>query len=166
MSSSRIDKFTDFIFLEETEMDNVSLAKLSEIVEVLFTKRAEIDERQKEIDEESARLDRLKEQVIGILDKHNQKEFSHAKYGKVYTQTKYQVTMPRDPDKARQLRAYFAKQGMEDMLTINHMTLNSLYNSIKDEKEARGEEIKLDDIIPGVDEPKARVVLAMKKAAK
>lgn len=162
MSSS----LTEFNFFKESELDDVSLSKLSEIVEVLFTKRAELDEKQKKLDEESALLEKLKGQVISILEKHNQKEFSHAKYGKVYTQTKYQVTMPKDPEKSAKLRAYFLERGMEEMLTINHMTLNSLYNSIKEEKEANGQDIDLSEIIPGVDEPKPRVVLSMRKATK
>ncbi len=161
MSSS----LTEFNFFEESDLDSVSLSKLSEIVEVLFTKRAELDERQKKLDEESALLEKLKGQVISILEKHNQKEFSHAKYGKVHLKTMEQVTMPKDPEKAAKLRAYFYERGMADMLTVNYYSLNSLYSSIKEEKMALGQ-TDLSEIIPGVDEPKPRVVLSMRKATK
>lgn len=156
----------NFNFSEIRQLEQISLKQISEMVELLFVKRAELEERQKALDEESKELEIVKQKVISILADHNQTEFSHKQYGKVYTQTKFQVSMPKDPAKSAALRAYFAKRGMEDMLTVNHMTLNSLYNSIKDEKEANGEPIVLNEIIPGVEEPTARVVLAMKKVTK
>jgi len=152
----------EFNFFEEKPIDQVSLAELDGMIKNLFEQRKAIEEMEDAVDEKKKIMEALKEKIRGILEAHNKPNYP-TQYGTVYTQTKYQVSMPKDPARAAQLRAYFAKRNMEDMLTVNHMTLNSLFNSIVEEKETLGETIDMKNIIPGVDEPTARVVLAMKK---
>lgn len=152
----------EFNFFEEKPLDQVSLAELDAIIKKLFDERKEIEAMEDAVSARKLELESLKERVKGILEANNKPNYP-TQYGTVYTQTKYQVSMPKDPSRAAQLRAYFAKRNMEDMLTVNHMALNAFFNSVVEEKKALGESIDMSDILPGVEEPTARVTLAMKK---
>ena len=151
-----------FDFNEERKLDEVKLSELNAMTRKLFEMKEEISKMEEAVDAKKAEMENLKQVVLNILDAQNMTKFP-SESGLVYSQTKFQVSMPKDPNRAAALRAYFAKRGMEDMLTVNHMTLNSLYNSIVEEKKLAGEAVDMTDIIPGVEEPTARVVLAMKK---
>lgn len=153
---------TEFNFFEEKALDQISLAELDGMVKRLFDYKKEIESMQDAIDSKQGEMDSLKETIKSVLEAHNKPNYP-TQYGMVYTQKKFQVSFPKDPVRAAQLRAYFAKRGMDDLLTVNHMSLNSIFNSIVAEKETLGEEVNLKEIIPGVEEPTARVVLAMKK---
>lgn len=152
-----------FDFFPAEEIGEVSLKDLSTMVEQLFTGRAELERKQKLLDEESKQLEILKAKIVGILNDHNQKEFSHAGFGKVYTQTKYQVSFPKDPEKAEVLRKYLEERGMTDLLTVNHMTFNATFNAEAEAIAAEHGTVDLNNVFPGVEAPTARVVLAMKK---
>lgn len=152
----------EFNFFEEQDLTKIQMGEMENLLKLLFDKRKEIEADEDLIKAKNAELDSLKQKVLSILDANGKKNFD-SQYGKVYSQTKFQVSMPKDPNRAAALRAYFAKKGMEDVLTVNHMTLNAIFNSIVEEKETLGEAIDLKEILPGVDEPTARVVLAMKK---
>jgi hypothetical protein len=152
----------EFNFNEERKLSDVKLAEINGMVKHLFEMRATIEEMEEKVSEKKAELETLKQTIMLVLEAQNMTKLP-TEHGLVYTTTKFQVSMPKDPARAAQLRAYFAKRGMEDMLTVNHMTLNSVFNSIVEEKETLGEKIDMKDIIPGVDEPTARQTLAMKK---
>lgn len=152
----------EFNFFEDKKESDVSLAEINAMVKSLFELDVKIKGMEDDVAAQKTIKDSIKEKLLEILDAQNLTKFS-SEAGLVYKQTKMQVSYPKDPARAAALRAYFARRSMEDMLTVNHMTLNSLYNSIKEELEAQGETPDLDNIIPGVEKPTARDTLAMKK---
>lgn len=152
----------NFNFFDEKKPTDISLSEINGMVKELFERKRDIDEHEELVSQKKLAMESLKQKLLQILDSQNMTKLP-TEHGLVYKQTKMQVSFPKDPARAAQLRAYFAKRGMEDMLTVNHMTLNSLYNDLVEELEARGETPDLDNIIPGVEKPTARDVLAMKK---
>ncbi len=152
----------EFNFFEEKPASNVSLSEINSMVKELFSLKAKIEDLEAAADVVKAEKETLSQKILQVLEAQNMTKLP-TEHGLVYKQTKMQVSMPKDPGRAAQLRAFFAKNGMEDLLTVNHMTLNSVYNSIIDEMEAQGKTPDLDNLIPGVEKPTARDVLAMKK---
>ena len=151
----------EFDFFEEKELDQVSVSELQGMVKTLFEKRAEYEELEKLSKEKSAEVESLKIKVLSIMETHNMTKFPVDGVGTVYTQNKYQVSFPKEPDKAAQLRQYLVDNELAQMLTVNHQTLNSFYKSKVEEVLANGGSPT--DVLPGVGEPQVHVTVAMRK---
>lgn len=78
-----------------------------------------------------------------------------------YKENKTSVSMPKDPASKKELFDYLESKGIFlETVSVNSMTLNSLYKSLAED--AAGEGI-LDFKLPGVDEPVNYVNLKMRK---
>lgn len=148
-------------FFEEKPLTDVSVAELQGLVKELFDKRKEAEDLEDIVKEKNAYVDSLKQKVLSILEAHNQDNFQVPGYGSVYRTNKFQVSMPKEPEKAAKLRQYLIDTGSESMLTVNHQTLNAFYKSKISEAESQG--LPITDVLPGVDEPSVYVTIGMRK---
>ena len=126
----------------------------------MFDKRAQAEALEDQAKEISAEVEAIKAKVMSILEATGRLNHETPGAGKVYSQTKYQVSYPKDGEDAAKFRQYLMDNGMESMLTMNHMTLNAFFKS---KLEEAGEGADPSKVLPGIGSPEARVVLAMKK---
>lgn len=143
-------------------MTEITVGELQFLVKAMFEKRSEYEAKSNEAKLLSEELEALKYKVLTYLQDNNQSNFKVDGIGQVYTTNKYQVTMPKEPEKAKILRNYLlGTEGLEGYLTVNHQSLNSLYKSKVEEALAGGRPIS--DALPGVSEPQVFTVIAMRK---
>lgn len=150
----------EFEFLQEKELSTTTIQELDAMVKKMFALRDEADELESKAKELKAECEEIKFKVMKVLEATNRSNHETPGAGKVYTQTKYSVTFPKDPEKAAQFRQYVLDNGLDSMLTVNHQTLNSFY---KQELERLGESADPASVFPGVGAPEQHVVLAMKR---
>lgn len=150
----------EFEFLQEKELSATTIQELDAMVKKMFALRDEADELESKAKELKSECEMVKHKVMEILEATNRTNHETPGAGKVYTQTKYQVTFPKEPEKAAQFRQYILDNGLDSMLTVNHQTLNSFY---KQELERLGEAADPSSVLPGVGAPEQHVVLAMKR---
>lgn len=149
-------------FFEEVPLEQVSISDLQAMVKTMATKRKEYDEQKKIASDINSEIETLEQKILSILEAHNLTKFPVDGIGTVYTSEKFQVSFPKDPDKAAALRAYCYDNGLDTMLTINHNSLNSLYKSKKEELQLAGE-LDFSNVIAGVDEPKVYKTIGFRK---
>lgn len=148
---------------EEKPLDQTTIQELDALVKQMFDKRAEVERLEKEASEMNGQVELLKARVMGILEATGRLNHETPGCGKIYTQTKYQVSFPKDQESADLFRGYLMENGMDSMLTMNHQTLNAFFKSKVEEIEQGGGTPDLRQILPGIGEPDKRVVLAMKR---
>lgn len=149
-------------FFEEKELSTTSIADLQHMVKTLSEKRKHYDDEKTKLSALNAEVEELESKILSVLQESNQSKFSVDGIGTVSKVKKYQVSFPKDEENANKLRQFCLEQGYSDKLTVNYQALNSLYNSIKEEKEMRGE-LDFTDVIPGVGEPVVRETLSLRK---
>ncbi len=148
-------------FFEEKELSAVSISELQGMVRNLASKNIAIDEIESQAKAMRAEADELKQKILSVLAEHNMKSFKVDGVGTVGTINRYSVKWPKDPEHAAKTRQWLIDQGMESMLNLNHMTLNSLY---KDQAaQAEGEGRSPIGVIPGLGEPEVQPILSFRK---
>lgn len=150
----------DFDFGFTKPLNETTITELDALIKALFEKRREAEELENKAKDLNAQAEGLKNQVMEILEATGRTKHETPGFGQVYTQTKYQVSFPKDHENAEKFRAYLRETGMESVLTMNHQSLNAFF---KEKLEEAGEGADPRGILPGIAEPQTRVVLAMKK---
>lgn len=145
---------------EEKPLSQTTIQELDAMVLEMFNKRAEAEKLEDEASKLSAQVEVIKAKVMNILEATGRLNHETPGCGKVYTQTKYQVTFPKEQESADIFRSYLRSIGADAMLTMNHMTLNAFFKS---KLEEAGEGADPSKVLPGVGKPEERIVLAMKK---
>jgi|WetSurMetagenome_2_1015567.scaffolds.fasta_scaffold274197_2 hypothetical protein len=149
-------------FFEEKPLDQVTIGELAGMVVALSAKRKEYEEKKKIASLVNDEVEIIEQKILSILENQNLTKFNVDGIGTVYTSDKFQVSFPKDPDKADALRAYCYEHGLASMLTMNHNSLNSLYKSKKEELELAGE-LDFSNVLAGVDEPKVYKTIGFRK---
>lgn len=148
-------------FFEERDVSGTSLTVLQDLIKECFKKRAEYDVQKKVLTAIGEQVDALEQQILSILETHNQPSFAVEGVGSVYKTTKYSVSMPKDTENAERLRVFLYDKGLQNELTVNHNALNKLYKDLKFEAESQG--LKTLDVLPGVGEPTPYTTIGMRK---
>jgi hypothetical protein len=146
--------------LEEKELSSTTIQELDAIVKDMFAKRDEAERLESEASELNKQVEALKAKVMSILEATGRMNHETPGAGKVYTQTKYQVSFPKEQEQADLFRSYLIENGMDSMLTMNHMTLNAFFKS---KLEEAGENADPSRVLPGIGAPEQRIILAMKR---
>ena len=145
---------------EEKPLDQITIQELDAIVKEMFKKRDEADELDAKVTELNKEVEALKAKVMSILEATGRLNHETPGAGKVFTQTKYQVSYPKDEVNSAKFRQYLIDNGMENMLTMPYMTLNAFFKS---KLEEAGEGADPSKVLPGIGSPEARVILSMRK---
>jgi hypothetical protein len=149
-------------FFAPEDLSNVTMTELDAIVKELEVKRKIYSEKKGEASAANDEVEAIEGKIMAILEAHNKTKYSVDGVGTVYTVDKFQVSFPKDPDKADKLREYCLNNGLGSMLTINHNSLNSLYKSKKEELEIEGK-LDFSNVLDGVDEPKVYKTISFRK---
>lgn len=144
----------------EKPLDQTTIQELDAMVKLLFEKRAEYEDLEEQASEKNKEVEALKSKVMNILEATGRLNHETPGAGKISTVTKYQVSFPKDEVGAAKFRQYLVDNGMESMLTMNHMTLNAFFKS---KLEEAGESADPSSVLPGIGQPEARITLSMRK---
>ena len=137
--------------VEQSKFDSVGISgnlsvlanRLVNAKEVLEKKKQELEELQKSYDETSTQL-MCATEALG-LDSFNSLGYTF------YLNTKESVRIPKTDEDKQAFFQYLKEQGLfEKMISINSVTLNSLYKAMSHEALEKG---ILDYRMPGIDEP-------------
>lgn len=117
----------------------------------------ELDTKKKDKEKELAELNRV---ICAEFERLDKTSYVGRRCQLVLVQ-KMNVTMPKDPDDKRAFFDYLKHKGiMEDMVSVNHNSLNAFFKAELAEAVATGDHgFK----IPGLSEPKAYQYLSFKK---
>lgn len=127
----------------------VTISELNQRIEEIANLRSEEAEASRIKKEVTERLEKAENELIEVLTAANLKNFSAAA-GKVVLAFRTSVRTPKLPEDKEAFYAYLKARGLYDsMVSVNSMTLNSLYKAEMEEAIARGES---DFSIPGINE--------------
>jgi hypothetical protein len=135
------------------ELPPIELEEFKGLCSKLFELRKEKEGIETLLTAKNTELEDLKEKLLAYFEQYQMDSFKIPGLGTVGTQTKFQVSIPKDPDQKTKFMAYMI-QNFPDLLGVNHQTLNAFFNS---QVEAGNTEV------PGLDTPKARRVITMRK---
>lgn len=137
---------------------DVSLGEVDALCKAMFAQRAKVEAMEKELKDETARLEELKQKVINILTDAGKEKYHVDGVGLIYFQNKRTASMPKDPEKRAAFFSYLREKGIfEDLITVHSQTLTSFWN--QEFEAANSPDFK----IPGIDEPTVRKTLTMKR---
>lgn len=135
-----------------------------EKVKQLWAKKAEVEAMEEQVEQQKAILTALKQEVLKNLETLELEKLNVPGCGTVYRQKQFSVKVPKEPEAKAALFDWIKTNKGEDvlqnMLSINSMTLNSFYKS---ELEIAKEEGNIDFKIAGISEPEVYFQLAMRK---
>lgn len=144
-------------------MSEVSVKELEETITMLVEARAEYDRAKTIASEKNATVELLEEKVTELMEKAD-KDVYVGRDARITIVSKLQVTTPKSPeDKQKFFEWLKLKHGEEAMwayATVNHNSLNSLYNTEAEEAKVRGEMISVD----GIEAPTIRKTLQVRKS--
>lgn len=151
----------EFDFEAHKKAENIDLAEFEVLCAELFKRRAEVEALQVMVDNANAALEELKTKVMTILEKTGKDKYPVTGFGTVFVQNRFNVSMPKDPDKKGAFLKFLELKGIkDDLITVHSQTLNSWY---KQEMEAAVQEGNSDFKIPGLAEPTLMKTLAMRR---
>lgn len=131
----------------------ISTEELDRAIVTMRELRKHYEDKKKESNEAHAIYKESEDKVLGLLKAAKKSKYVVDGVGTAYTINRYVVTTPKTPEAKTQLFDYIkSKHGGETLLgmvSINHQTLNSFYNSEAEEYAAKGEMF----ILPGIAEP-------------
>jgi hypothetical protein len=156
----------EFDFFGETtvpEERKVSLDEIHKMGQELHKVREKIKELEKQVSLLSAQKEHLQENIINGLKANGLKKFPVAGVGDIIRTERMMVTMPKDPDARRKVLDAWIAEGWGDDITIHSATLNSKFNSKVEQFDLEGMAIDLDKIIPGIEAPKMRETIQVRK---
>lgn len=149
-------------FFEEKELSQTSLTELQDMVKKYAHLRKEKEALAKQASDKEAQIDEMEAKIMSVLEASNMEKFPVPGIGTVYTSERFQVSFPKDAEQAATLRAFCMEHGLANELTINHQRLNAIYKARKEERNLKGE-MSLDDILPGVGEPRVFKSIGLRK---
>jgi uncharacterized protein (DUF885 family) len=145
---------------EEKPLDQTTIQELDAMVKKCFELRAEYEALKQQASDKHSEYETMQYKVQNILEATGRLNHNTPGAGTISMVTKYQVSFPKDEESARRFRQYLVIHGMENMLTMNHQTLNAFYKS---KLEELGEGADPARVLPGVGAPEQRVTISMRK---
>ena len=127
----------------------MSLENLEDLFQKYYQYRELKEQLDKELKDVNASLTKLEGEILEGLEKagKNSWELPDAKF---HIAEKESFTNPKDPDRAKEFREFLIAQGLEDMLTVNSMKLNSWASQEFENAKTRND---VHFRIPGLDLP-------------
>lgn len=128
------------------------MAAFQEKCRLVFEQKKIVDALEEKRSEESKKLEAMKAEVTALMLDLGVKTMPFEGLGKLTVRKDFRVSMPKEPGAREQFFEYLKTKGLfEDLVSINHNTLNSFF---KQEMEAAQESGDLGFAIPGLGEPK------------
>ena len=131
----------------------VSLEKTKELVEDMRELRLTYDEAKKKSNEAYDEYKKMETLVLQTLEAAGLEKFNVPGLGTAYTIHKFNVRVPKDLGDKRLLFEYMRnRQGpdaTDEMISINHQTLNAYYKQELEAAMSEGKDLK----IPGLEDP-------------
>lgn len=141
-------------------MEETTLMQLKQKCEILHLQREEHEHAKRVAAELWEQCEKLKSEIIRILEAAELERFD-ADSVTVFRKDKQTVSMPKEPAQRRAFFEHLREKGIfEDMVTINHQTLNAWFKREQEEAEDRGD---VDYRVPGIDEVKTYSDLSVRK---
>lgn len=145
------------------ETRTVTIEEMDEAVKLYNEARADYDGKKAISNLAHESMESAKFALIKLLQSAGKSKYDSEKFGKVTLVDKLQVTTPKDLPSKIQFFGWLEQKFGEDYLaylSINHQTLNSLYNAELKEAAENGTEFK----VPGLEAPVTNTELRFSKS--
>lgn len=134
------------IWKDEKTVDEMTIKDLELLCECAFKLKTDIDELEERIEALKKPLEEYKKKIEVTLQTFG-KDSWDSPFGKIEVRTKSSVKIPRDEESKKALFKWLEEKGIYDqVVSVNSMTLNSLYNNEKENAFLEGREV----VIPGI----------------
>jgi hypothetical protein len=131
------------------------------VVESLFKKRTELEEKEKSLKELSKEVEALKFKVLQILEESGLEKHEIPGMGSVTAADRFSIAHPKEQSEKMAFFKYLKdKDILWEMVSVNSQTLNAWYKKEMDAAIERGD---VDFKIPGIGEPNYIKILQMRK---
>lgn len=134
--------------------------ELNNLVTKVFTLRTLKDEVEEKLSEINKEIAKIEDAIVYHLKESNLTTFK----GTAGTVTPYErvsYRVPKEPEKRKAFFDYLkSREIFENLITVNHATLNSFAKEHFEAAKARGD---MFDQIPGLDAPEITVILSKTK---
>lgn len=145
----------------EGDLEGITLKNFEDMCKEGFSLKGKISHMQAQVDEEETKLQKLKDNIMLVLDKFGKAKQDTA-MGLVYISEKLSVVHPKESEERTKFFDWLKSKGIfETLVSVNSRTLNKIYN---DEREIAIDEGKTDFRIPGIGEPHLIKTLNFKQA--
>jgi hypothetical protein len=145
------------------ETREVSTAELDQLISDYNTARADYEAQKAISNDRHERMESLKFEVIKLLQSAGKTKYEAEGIGKITLVEKLTVLTPKTLEEKQLFFGWLETKFGEDYLaymSINHQTLNSLYNAELKEAGENGTEFK----VPGLDMPTTNTELRFSKS--
>lgn len=147
---------------DEVIPDDTSIAEMDQIGQDLAALEAVKDEAKKVLEDATKKVEAQKKKLLAYLKHFNREKFEVPGVGTFYIRSQFSVKTPKSPESREAFFSYLKNKGaFDDLITVNHATLNAFYNA---ELEAARESGVEDFKIPGLDDPTLYETVNMRKA--
>lgn len=142
--------------------DDTTLQQMDELGQHLAALMRVKEEAQAVLDDASGKVEEQKKKLLAYLKHFNREKFEIPGVGTFYVRQQFSVKTPKSPEDRDAFFNYLkAKGAFDDMITVNHATLNAYYNAELDAAQQTGiENFK----IPGLGDPTLYETINMRKA--
>jgi hypothetical protein len=139
---------------------SITIEQMNEHVRLiadLRAKEAEISQHKKAVSEE---LELAEQKALSMLEESGMKSFK-TPFGTVGVSYRTSVRTPKTEEDKQKLFVYLRERGLESMIGVNSMSLNSLYKAGLEQAIAEGKD---DFELPGVTEVTMNPIISFRKA--
>lgn len=132
-------------------------------VKLAWEQKSKVDLLKEQLEEASKKMEGLKLDVMKMMEAGDLQKFPLPGYGTVYRQQSFSVKTPKTPQDKEKLFTWIKETKGEDvldnLLSINSMTLNSLFKEELEQAKERGD---VNWAMPGVGVPEVYYKLGMR----
>ncbi len=141
-------------------MSDMTIAEFEDLLDKAYQLKLdseELDGQRKKKDEERAELDRV---ILAQFEQFDKTSYRGRRCNVIKTQ-RTSVSLPKEPAAREDFFAFLkSKKIFEELITVNHQTLNAFYkNEFDNAVEAGNHEFK----IPGLEQPKVHEYITYRK---
>lgn len=149
-------------FNQHKENTEINVGEFEALCKEIFELRLKEEELENQLKAISEAATEKKHKVMAILDSMGKEKHFVGGMGTLYIQNRFTVTMPKEPVAKKAFFDHLREKGIfEDMVTVNHQSLNAYY---KNELAAAAEVGNADFKIPGLAEPNLVKTLAVRRS--
>ena len=149
---------------EQTTNRSITTEELDHVVAKLQGAKLLYEEAKEQSDKMFAQYDSIREQLVNMLVSCNKKSYKVDGIGTVTVKEQAKVQTPKLPEEKAEffkwLKEELGADGFLTYATVNHNSLNSLYNLKSEEYAERGENFTM----PGVGAPTTEKILSFRKS--
>jgi len=139
---------------------SIDLKAFNALCKETWEQRIHAEKLAAEVKEENKKLEEMKAKVLAYMEEAGIENHKVPGFGLLYEKVDFSVRIPQGDEKQKFFNYLKRKGHFETLATVNHATLNSWY---KEQMELAINEGKKDFIVPGIEEPKHRKSLVMKR---